>query len=124
MLGLLSNQIEDYMEEIIKKYDFAALFDAMVLSYKIGKTKPDISLFQEMLDVLNVKHHDCIFIDDQEKNILAAQKLGILCIHFENIELLRKQLRLTTLYFLQIPCLILEKLCLILQFQLHMEGFL
>ncbi|HLD05075.1 MAG TPA: HAD family phosphatase [Candidatus Nanoarchaeia archaeon] len=91
--GLLSNQIEDWLEEIIRKYELDKIFDAIVTSYGSKKAKPDPAIYEEVAKKLGVKVSECIFIDDWEKYVLSAEKLGMKTILFKNIEQLKKDLK-------------------------------
>ncbi|MFE9104732.1 HAD family hydrolase [Actinomadura geliboluensis] len=56
---------------------FADLFDAVVISAEVGMRKPDERIFRHALDLLGLDAADCVFIDDIEHNIRAAEALGI-----------------------------------------------
>lgn len=83
-IGLLSNQIEDWLEEVIENHGLNQIFDAIVTSYKSKVAKPDILLFKEITEKLNLNAAQCIYIDDMEKNIPPAKKLGMKTILFKN----------------------------------------
>ena len=91
-LGLLSNQIKDWLEEFIKKHKLKQIFDVIVTSYETGLAKPDITIFREIVKRLNVKPNECVYIDDFETNIPPAKKLGMKTILFRNCEQLKKDL--------------------------------
>ncbi|MDO9153853.1 MAG: HAD family phosphatase [Paludibacter sp.] len=55
-------------------YDF---FDRCYLSYEMGMVKPNAEIFEALLIDANVKAEECLFIDDGQKNIDTASKLGI-----------------------------------------------
>jgi 2-haloacid dehalogenase len=46
-----------------------------------------------LLDRYDVKAGEALFIDDNYRNILAAEKMGIKCIHFTSAEVLEKELK-------------------------------
>jgi len=92
-LGLLSNQIEDWLEEIIENHKLNQTFDAIVTSYKSKIAKPDISIFKEIVEKLNVKPTECIYIDDMDKNIPPAKQLGMKTILFRDNKQLIKELK-------------------------------
>lgn len=92
-LGLLSNQIEDWLEEIIENHKFNQIFDVIVTSYKSKVAKPDISIFKEIVEKLNVKSTECVYIDDLDKNIPPAKQLGMKTILFKNNKQLIKELK-------------------------------
>ena len=52
-------------------------FDEVMASFQTGYKKPDIQAFHYFLSTHNLKAEDCIFIDDKEHNVLAAQSIGI-----------------------------------------------
>ena len=91
-LGLLSNHIEDWLEEIIENHKLDEIFDVIVTSYKSGVAKPDISIFNEIVEKLEVNPNECVYIDDMEKNIPPAKKLGMKTILFTDLENLKKDL--------------------------------
>jgi epoxide hydrolase-like predicted phosphatase len=91
-IGLLSNHIEDWLEEIIENRKFNQLFDVIVTSYKSRIAKPDISIFKETVEKLHVKPAECVYIDDLEKNIPPAKEIGMKAILFVDFEKLKKKL--------------------------------
>lgn len=91
-LGMISNQIEDWLEGEIKKHKLDKLFEVIVTSYHSKKAKPDSMIFHELLEKLEVKPEETVFIDDQEKNIIVAEKLGFKPILFENLTKLKQNL--------------------------------
>ncbi|WP_412520369.1 HAD family hydrolase [Actinomadura madurae] len=56
---------------------FADLFDAIVISCEVGMRKPDERIFRHALDLLGLDAAACVFIDDIEHNVHAAEALGI-----------------------------------------------
>jgi len=52
-------------------------FDPLIFSHQVGLAKPDIAIYELVLQQLNLKPEECIFIDDIEKNLLPAQELGM-----------------------------------------------
>jgi putative hydrolase of the HAD superfamily len=53
------------------------LFDLVVDSSEVGMRKPDPSIFSYTLTELEVSAESCVFLDDFEGNIIAAEKLGM-----------------------------------------------
>lgn len=70
-------------------------FEAIVISGHIGLNKPSKSAFEYLLKTYNLDPKECILIDDQWINILAAQKCGIRTIHMFNHDYddVRRQLK-------------------------------
>lgn len=57
-------------------------FDDVLLSYELGRCKPDPQFFVLGLRKLGVQAHECVFIDDRPDNVAAASSLGITGLHF------------------------------------------
>jgi putative hydrolase of the HAD superfamily len=92
-LAMLSNQIEDWLEEVIEKHKMREVFDVIVTSYESRLAKPDIRIFKETVEKLGVKPEECVYIDDMEKNIAPAEELGMKMILFKDLEQLKKELK-------------------------------
>ena len=71
---------------------FNELFDKMYFSNEVHMIKNDPGFFQYALDDLKIKPQECVFIDDQEKNLIAPRELGIQCILFTDAEQTRKEI--------------------------------
>lgn len=77
-LFIISNYAKDAANIMLKKYaPFFSLFDDIVISANIGMMKPDAQIYNYLLKKHKLKPEHCVFIDDQEHNIKAAQDLGI-----------------------------------------------
>lgn len=75
-----------------QRFDFLNWFDGVVVSGTEKMRKPTPAFYQTLLDRYDVKAEESLFIDDNYRNILAAEKLGINSIHFTSPEQLRDEL--------------------------------
>ncbi|OOQ61274.1 HAD family hydrolase [Mucilaginibacter pedocola] len=75
-----------------QKFEFLSWFDGTVVSGTEKMRKPTPAFYQILLDRYNVVPEESLFIDDNYRNILAAEKMGINCIHFTSPEKLRGEL--------------------------------
>ncbi|PSR98834.1 Phosphoglycolate phosphatase [Actinidia chinensis var. chinensis] len=57
-----------------------------------GKRKPEPDFYLEVLRHLDVEPASCIFIDDRMKNVEAAIDVGIVGVHFKDVNLLHQDL--------------------------------
>jgi len=57
--------------------DFAGLFDTVVLSGEVGMRKPEKEIFFHAAATLGLAPAECVFIDDMEANVAAAQACGM-----------------------------------------------
>lgn len=64
--------------------------DRAYFSWQTGFVKPDIRAWQLILDENNLRGDECIYFDDQEKNIESARNIGIKSFLFTNEDELEK----------------------------------
>jgi 2-haloacid dehalogenase len=75
-----------------ERYEFLGHFESIVVSGEVGLIKPDPRIFRLLLEGIGRPAADCIYIDDNAKNVAAAEALGFDAIHFEGPEPLRRAL--------------------------------
>ena len=56
---------------------FPELFDAVVISAEVGMRKPEERIFRHAAQLLGLPPGECVFVDDLEANVLAAEALGM-----------------------------------------------
>jgi len=76
----------------LERYDFLNWFDGIVVSGAEKMRKPAPEFYQILFDRHLVKPEEALFIDDNYRNVLAAEKMGIKSVHFTSAEQLRAQL--------------------------------
>jgi 2-haloacid dehalogenase len=88
----LTNWSAETFPIALQRYDFLNWFDGIVVSGTEKMRKPVPAFYQLLLDRYHVKPEEALFIDDNLRNVLAAEKLGIRSIHFQSSEQLREHL--------------------------------
>jgi 2-haloacid dehalogenase len=88
----LTNWSAETFPVALKKFEFLSWFDGIVVSGAEKMRKPAPEFYQILLERHLVKAEEALFIDDNYRNILAAEKLGIKSIHFTSADLLREEL--------------------------------
>ncbi len=75
--GLLSNSwgMADYPRHL-----FPGMFDVVVISGEVGMRKPEERIFRHAAGLLGLGPAECVFIDDIEVNIAAAEAVGMTAI--------------------------------------------
>ena len=68
----------------LREFDFLHWFEDVLVSGEEGMRKPTPEFYQLMMDRYNLKKSHCVFIDDNERNVIAARAFGIKSIHFQN----------------------------------------
>ncbi|MBO9660434.1 MAG: HAD family phosphatase [Chitinophagaceae bacterium] len=78
----LTNWHAGLFDIALTRYGFLHWFDGRVVSGEEMTRKPFPEFYQRLLDRYDVKPGDAIFIDDNLRNVKAAEELGIRSIHF------------------------------------------
>jgi putative hydrolase of the HAD superfamily len=84
--GLITDNQNDRIDAVTRLQKLNELFDAIEVSAKIGSGKDGDEIFVRTVKDLNVQCSECVFIDNQEKNLLVPRKLGMSVILFDQKE--------------------------------------
>lgn len=91
-LYALTNWQAGLFEIALVRYNFLHWFDGRVVSGEEKIRKPFPEFYQRLLDRYAVNPSEAIFIDDNLRNIKAAEKIGIKGIHFQSPQQLNTEL--------------------------------
>ncbi|MCR4901493.1 MAG: HAD family phosphatase [Butyrivibrio sp.] len=83
---VLSNYSSFALEPNGDAMGFLDYVDGGILSYRDHVIKPDPAIYKLLMSRYDLKPEECVFIDDTEKNIVAAKKLGIHGIIYKNYQ--------------------------------------
>ncbi|MFR0822087.1 MAG: HAD family hydrolase [Clostridia bacterium] len=89
---LLSNVIMDtylYERDELKLLE---LVDGGVFSCIEQVSKPEKEIYLRLLEKYHLLPQECIFVDDQRKNLVSAKELNMKTVVFENEEQVKKQI--------------------------------
>lgn len=75
-LAILSDQT-DWLEELDRRHDFFRWFDRVFNSFRMGKSKRDPTLFDDVLGILGIAGDRTLFVDDHPGNIERAAGRGL-----------------------------------------------
>ena len=90
----LTNWSAETFPIALKRFDFLHWFEGIVVSGTEKTRKPFSEIYQTTLKRYNLKASESLFIDDNKRNITAAEKLGIQTIIFHNPDQLEKDLKI------------------------------
>ena len=76
-LYYLSNFPLDIFDEIKSGYYFFKHFDGGFISAEVKFSKPDVGIYKTLLEKYSLIPEECLFIDDAEINITAAEAIGM-----------------------------------------------
>jgi 2-haloacid dehalogenase len=91
-LYALTNWSAELFPIALELYEFLHWFDGRVVSGEEKMRKPSLRFYQVLLDRYHLEPGKTLFIDDNKRNIEAAEKLGIRSIHFQSPAQLKKEL--------------------------------
>jgi glucose-1-phosphatase len=83
-LVIVSNTNDIHYPFLRNKYEFFSYFDQNILSHKIGFSKPHREFYQKALEAAECEAHECLFVDDLDKNIAAAREAGFHGVIYSN----------------------------------------
>ena len=84
-IGFLSNVGDDLMDVLFSK-EQQALFDDVVLSFKVAMAKPEPEIYELSAANLGLDTTDCLFVDDVQRYIDGAEVAGMQAILFTSTE--------------------------------------
>ena len=83
-LAILSNELDlFYGADFREKLPFLKDFEVIVDATYTGILKPDARAYELLLQALGLPAADCVFVDDQLRNIKGAEALGLPSVHFD-----------------------------------------
>ena len=88
----LTNWSAETFPVALERFEFFQIFDGILVSGEEKLIKPEPEIFELMMNRFNLKPENCLFIDDNFKNVLASRAFGIQTIHFQNPKDLRENL--------------------------------
>ncbi|KAK3276554.1 hypothetical protein CYMTET_15378 [Cymbomonas tetramitiformis] len=82
-----------WYEMVERKLGLSRYLEWSAVSCNTHLRKPDPASYDTAARVCGADPHACIFVDDNEKNIIAAREVGMMAIHFESQVSLRERLQ-------------------------------
>lgn len=89
---VLSNFPDYAHRQCMDALDFLPYTDGGILSYQDKVIKPDPAIYRLIVDRYHLTPENCVFIDDLNRNLVPASKIGIHTILFENYEQASREL--------------------------------
>ena len=89
----LTNWQAGLFDIALVRYNFLHWFDGRVVSGEEKTRKPFPDFYQRLLNRYNVNPAEALFIDDNLRNVKAAETLGIASIHFQSPSQLKEEIK-------------------------------
>ncbi len=83
---ICSNNYPTRVNALQKKFHFLDNFAAAVFSFEVDAMKPDIRIFQALIDKSGLKPEEIVYADDMEIALSGARALGINAALFTTFE--------------------------------------
>lgn len=94
--AMLSNTNELHWRRMKDEMGLGDVMKDYFLSHKLGMVKPDKDIFEEVVSQLKVPAADVVFFDDNQKNIEAANAMGMRAMLVQGAEQLRVAVKSVT----------------------------
>lgn len=91
-LYVLSNMPREMADFLMEKYSFWEVFSGIVFSGHIGKIKPDVAIYEYIIEKYELKPGEAVFIDDMDENLPNAETAGLRTIQFTDAASCREAL--------------------------------
>jgi 2-haloacid dehalogenase len=88
----LTNWSAETFPKALKRFEFFQVFKGILVSGEDKLIKPDVKIFELMMERFSLKPETSLFIDDNLKNVEASRNFGIQTIHFQSPEQLKREL--------------------------------
>ena len=75
-LGMITDNAADRMAALIAQHSLDTLFDPIVISANVGSQKDSPEIFEYALRLVGSKPSECVFIDNQARNLTVPASLG------------------------------------------------
>lgn len=89
----LTNWSAETFPRALELFDFLHWFDGRIVSGEEKTRKPFQEIYELTLSRFGIDASETVFIDDNLRNIKAAEACGIHCIHFQSPDLLINELK-------------------------------
>jgi len=83
-IGLITDNKEDRIAEILSFFRIADLFDSVTVSAACGYRKNQTSIYEQALHSLDVTYQDSVFIDNDASNLIVPSAMGMKTVWFDD----------------------------------------
>ncbi len=84
LIGMITDNKCDRIHTILTHNELKNYFDVVAISAEHHSGKDNLSIFQYVLNQLNVSPEECVFIDNTAKNLIIPEQMGMHTILFDD----------------------------------------
>lgn len=94
-LAIISNHATVWARPALEVLGLDKVFSGfpVIISEEVGMKKPDRDIYEHTLNLVKSPAGRCVFIDDQEPNVMTAKELGMYAILCGSKEQVKKELK-------------------------------
>jgi putative hydrolase of the HAD superfamily len=92
IMAALNNESKEINEYRISQFKLRNYFEAFFSSCYLGVRKPDIKIYQRVMEITQRRPSACVMIDDRELNLECARELGLQTIQVKDLAQLKADL--------------------------------
>ena len=92
LTAILSNMGDTVLANMQRELLWLDRFDVQVWSYQLRMAKPDLAIYEYVLQQLGTRPDETLFLDDKQVNIDAANAVGMRAVLFTDVDHLRADL--------------------------------
>jgi len=82
----LSNMHMEIRDHLLENHEYIKMFDGGIFSCDINIIKPSPEIYRHLINKYDLTPGECIFFDDVEENVSAAEKEGMKGVLFTTAE--------------------------------------
>jgi HAD superfamily hydrolase (TIGR01509 family) len=83
-LWCLSNDVSEWSGKLRRKFEIEGFFRGFIISGDVGMRKPDPAIYELLINRLKFKANDILFVDDNSRNLDAAERKDIGTVLFDS----------------------------------------
>ena len=83
-VGIITDNSTERMNVIMEQNKGFNIFDTIIISEDVKCTKEGTEIFEITTQRANVNAEECIFIDNKQKNVDTAKKVGFIGVYFDD----------------------------------------
>lgn len=76
-IGILTNMPLEFLPWFERAKEFRLLADVEIISARIKKVKPNLDIYQDLIDRINLPPNRVLFFDDAQRNVEGARAAGL-----------------------------------------------
>jgi putative hydrolase of the HAD superfamily len=81
---MVTDNKKDRVDSIVRYYGWNTLFNSIAVSAETGSGKDHQKIFEKVLGGTGVRAEECVFIDNQEKNLIVPKGMGMSVVYFDH----------------------------------------